>query len=156
MTWPGSAVPNHSQVTCVSVHALHLEVLEVAADSTQPRYRAATGHLAGPDAAFHLLQRENLRTIMARCRSGTELLFIIPNLEDILWNYVLPVVGLNAFTLLLTVSPTRAKWLLQLRSVLPTLQPPDLKSTSHVFFFFFLIVTAKHSRINCYKKGSLL
>lgn len=81
------------------------------------------------------------------------LLFIIPNLEDILWNYFLPVVGLNTFTLLLTVPPKRAKWLLQLRSVLPTLQPPDLKSTSHAFFF---IVTAKHSRINCYKKGSLL
>lgn len=71
MTRPGSAVRNHSQVTCVSVHLLHLELLEVAADSTQRRYRPATGHLAGPDAAFHLLQRESLCIITARCL-GTE------------------------------------------------------------------------------------
>lgn len=84
-TWPGSAVWNHSRVTCVSLHPLHLEVLEVAADSTQRRHRPATGHLAGPDAAFHLFffsfffgeaesrQRKSLRIIIiARCCLGTE------------------------------------------------------------------------------------
>lgn len=43
MTWPSSAVWNHSQVTCVFVHPLHLEVLENGVDSTQrckePSYR---------------------------------------------------------------------------------------------------------------------
>lgn len=50
-------------------------------------------------------------------------LFIIPNLEDILGNYFLLVFRLKAFTLSLTVSRKWAKWLLQLRSVLPALWP---------------------------------
>lgn len=54
MTWPGSAVWNHSQVTCVFVHPLHLEVWDDGADSTQWCNSPAKGHLAGPDALFHL------------------------------------------------------------------------------------------------------
>lgn len=54
MTWPGSAVWNHSQVTCVSVHPPHLEVLGDGVDSTQWCNRPVKGHLASPDAGFHL------------------------------------------------------------------------------------------------------
>lgn len=84
MTWPGSAVWNHSQVTCVFVHPLHLEVLEDGADSTQWCNRPAKGHLDGPDAVFHLFFRstvavtmisaltESLCMITACCCSGTE------------------------------------------------------------------------------------
>lgn len=60
MTWPGSAVWNHSQVTCVFVHPLHLEVLEDGADSTQWCNRPAEGHLTGPDAVFHLFLEAQL------------------------------------------------------------------------------------------------
>lgn len=61
MTWPGSAVWNHSRVTCVFLHPLHLEVLEDGIDSTQRRYRPAKGHLAAPDAAFDIFLESQLR-----------------------------------------------------------------------------------------------
>lgn len=138
MTRPGSAVRNHSQVTCVSLHLLHLELWEVAADSTQRRYRPATGHRAGPDAAFHLLRKpvHNHGTLLGDraallffySESGGHFVELLPARR---W--------VKRFWPLLTVTPTWAKSLLQRRSVLPTLQPTDLKSTSQVFFFCFFM-----------------
>lgn len=75
---------NHSQVTCVLVHPLHLEVLDDGADSTQWCTRPAKGHLVAPDAVFHLFFRstvvvmmistltESLCMIIACCCLGTE------------------------------------------------------------------------------------
>lgn len=61
MTWPSSGVWNHSQVTCVFVHPLHLKVLEDGAESTRWCSRPAKGHLAGPGAAFHLFLEARLQ-----------------------------------------------------------------------------------------------
>lgn len=109
MTWPSSAVWNHSQVTCVFVHLLYLEVSEDEADSTQWCNRPAKGHPAGPDAVFHLFFRatfshwqistltECLCMIRACCCLGIDRAcgLFISSLEGISWKYSLLVVGWN-------------------------------------------------------------
>lgn len=86
MTWPSSAVWNHSQVTCVFVHPLHLEVLENGVDSTQrckePSYRPPCHSRCVLSSFFFFFRSavvvmistltEGLRMITACCCLGTK------------------------------------------------------------------------------------
>lgn len=121
MTWPSSAVWNHSQVTCVFVHPLHLEVLENGVDSTQrckePSYRPPCHSRCVLSSFFFFFRSavvvmistltEGLRMIPACCCLGTKwqcLVLFFLDLEDISWKSSPLAVGWNHLALLLTTS----------------------------------------------------
>lgn len=120
MTWPSSAVWNHSQVTCVFVHPLHLEVLENGVDSTQrckePSYRPPCHSRCVLSSIFFFLKRSCGNDFYAdrgpaydhsMLLLGDKMampLFVFLDLEDISWKSSPLAVGWNHLALLLTTS----------------------------------------------------